>query len=259
MAMDIRKRNYSVRRKKTSTWTQLNQGDGKYFPAIAKKYSLENRKKTNASLNHLNSKRNKLNQLKTTFCLPRINVNREPFSIYKKSHSHSNLRSTSTINNISDGNTSMQNSFETRKVNFTPQDAKKTSRWDTDLTSTQRLLKSLRIVDHDKGEKKTRFQRENSLNICRMELIPRCTKKPKIKAVPVVQKLSRTELHVAYPTLRLTSTDKSAIFFSSPSISFSMESLDSIVGGTLSLTRPPPDMLSSCSPSEIEFTPPSTP
>ena len=257
--MDVRKSNSSVTGKKTCTWTQPNQGDERYFPVITKQYSLQNRKKTDASLNHPNSKRNKLNKLNTTFCLPRINVNREPSSVYKKCHSYSNLCSTSTTNNLLDGNTSMLNSSVTKKANFASQSAKKTFRSSTDLTSTQRLLKSLRIVDREKGEKQKRFQRENSLKICRMELIPRCTKRSKNNAVPDVQKLSRTELHVAYPTVRLTSTDKSALFFSSPSISFSMESLDSIIGGTLSLTRPPPDMLSSCSPSEIEFTPPSTP
>lgn len=89
-----------------------------------------------------------------------------------------------------------------------------------------------------------------------MELFPRHTRKA-IKSHPV--KLSRPELQATYPTLKLAPIDKNAIFALSPSLSLSVESLDSIIGGALTLTQPPPDILSSCSPSEIDFTPPSTP
>lgn len=254
--MDIRKRNPFI---KINTRTRPNQEDGKRLPAITKKYSIAKQKKTDASFNYPSPQQNKstLNQLKSTFRLPRINVKRESFSVCKRCYSHSNLcTSSGTI--CSDNSISSLNSFGTRKIDFQLQDAMKVTRSGTDLVSTERLLKSLRIVDLEISGSKMKFQRENSLRICRMELIPRCTRKHKKNTV---KELSRSELQATYPTLKLSATDKNAILSLSPSTSFSMESLDSIVGGSLSLTQPPPDFLSSCSPSETEltFTPPSTP
>lgn len=255
--MDLRKINSSVKGRKLYTRTRMNQEDGKRFPAIAKNYFLENQEKTDTSLNHPSPMQNRstLNQLKSTFRLPRINVKRESFSVCKRCYFRSNP-CTLGSSSFADNNISSLNSFGTEKINFQLQDDMKMSRSGTDLTSTRRLLKSLRIVDIEMSRNKTKFQRENSLKICRMELNPRCTRKPKNEAV---KKLPRPEAQATYPTLKLSSTDKNAIFSLSPSISWSMESLDSIVGGSLSLTKPPPDVLSSCSPSEIEFTPPSTP
>ena len=254
--MDVRKINGSVKGKPLYTRARSNQQDEMFFPAIRKTYCLEKQTKTDI-LHHRSLQQNKstLNQVKSTFRLPRINVKRESFSVCKKCHSHFNCASTRK-RSTSDNKTSSLNALWAKKLNSEFQDASKLSKFVTDLSSCQKLLKSLRIVDLEMSKKEARFHRENSLKICRMELIPRRTIQSKNNTV---KKQPRTELQVTYPTLQLSSTDKNAIFSSSPSPCWSMESLDSIVGGSLTLTQPPPDIMSSCSPSEIEFTPPSTP
>lgn len=257
--MDVKKRNFSVEGKRIYAKRQANQEDGKWFPAMSTYHSLGSRTKMNVSSNLIrNVPQNKLNQVNTTFCLPRIRVNREPTSVSKRWYSQYNLCSISTSNDRLDHKTSTFNSIGARKRDFQFKDGLAISREENAFNSSRRLMKTLRIVDFEITEKNTKLQQEKSLSICRMELVPRCTGKPKNKTTPM-QKLSRSELQVTFPILKLTSTDQSAIFSSSPSLSWSMESLDSIVGGTLSLTQPPPEILSSCSPSTTEVTPPSTP
>lgn len=253
MDTDVRKLNSCyVRGKKL--YTRASQGDEKCFPVITNNYSHEKQRKTETSLRHPSRQETKStsNQPKTTFRLPRINVKRESFSVCKRWYSHDNL-CTSTSNSFD--NKASLDSFAAKKINF--HDTVKLSAVGANLSSSQRLLQSLRIVDLNINENKPRFQRENSLRICPMELFPRCTRKPKNSTVTCT--LSRPELQATYPILQLSPTDKNAIFALSPSLSLSVESLDSILGGSLTLTQPPPDILSSCSPSEIEFTPPSTP
>lgn len=253
MYMDVRKHNSRhVRGKKL--YTPASQENGKCFPVIRNDYPYEKQRNTDTSLHHPSEQETKstLNKPKTPFRLPRINVKRESFSVCKRCYSHANLF-TSTSNSC-DNNTSSLNSFATKKINY--QGTMKLSGDGANSRSSKRLLESLRIVDLKISENKPRFQRENSLRICRMELFPR-RKGKSIKNSTVT--LSKPELQATYPTLKLAPIDRNTIFALSPSLSMSVESLDSIIGGPLTLTQPPPDILSSCSPSEIEFTPPSTP
>lgn len=253
MDMDVRKLNsrYAGGKK---FYTRASQEEEKCFPAITNNYQYERQRKTETSFRDRSQQETKttLKQEKKAFRLPRISVKRESFSMCKRCYSHANL-CTSSSNNF-DSNTSPFNSFATKKVNF--HGTVKFAGAAANSRSSQRLLQSLRIVDLNISENKPSFQRENSLRICPMELFPRHTRKA-IKSHPV--KLSRPELQATYPTLKLAPIDKNAIFALSPSLSLSVESLDSIIGGALTLTQPPPDILSSCSPSEIDFTPPSTP
>jgi len=252
MDMDVRKLNSRYARGKT-LYTRASQEE-KCFPAITNNYQYERQRKTETPFLDRSQQETKttLKQEKKPFRLPRINVKRESFSVCKRCCSHANL-CTSSSNNL-DSNTSPFNSFAAEKINF--HGTVKLTGAGFNSRSSQRLLQSLRIVDLNISENKPRFQRENSLRICPMELFPRHTRKA-IKSHPV--KLSRPELQATYPTLKLAPIDKNAIFALSPTLSLSVESLDSIIGGPLTLTHPPPDILSSCSPSEIDFTPPSTP
>ena len=250
--MDIRKPNSRyVRGKKL--FTRARQEEEKCFPAITNNYPYERKRKTETSFHDPSQQETKTTPTKekTAFRLPRINVKRESFSVCKRCYSHANL-CTSPSSNF-DNNTSPFNSFAAKKINF--HGTVKLTGAGANSRSSQRLLQSLRIVDLKISDNKPRFQRENSLRICPMELFPRHTRKAKNRPV----KLSRPELQATYPTLKLAPIDKNAIFALSPSLSLSVESLDSIIGGPLTLTQPPPDILSSCSPSEIDFTPPSTP
>lgn len=251
--MDVRKHDSRhVRGKKL--YNEASQEDGKIFPVITNNYSYERPKKTDTSLHHPSRQEtiSTLNKPKTQFRLPRINVKRESFSVCKRCYSHANL-CTSTSNSF-DNNTSSLTSFATKTINY--QGTMRLSGDGANSKSSQRLLQSLRIVDLKISDNKPRFERENSLRICRMELFPRRMGKS-IKNSTVT--LSRPELRATYPALKLAPIDRNAIFALSPSLSLSVESLDSIIGGPLTLTHPPPDILSSCSPSEIEITPPSTP
>ena len=254
--MDVRKLNSRYARGK-KLYTRANQEEEKCFPAITNNYQYARQRKTEASFRDRSQQETKttLKQEKKAFRLPRINVKRESFSVCKRCYSHANL-CTSSSNNL-DSNTSPFNSLAAKKFNF--HGTVKLAGGGDNSRSSQRLLQSLRIVDLNISENKPTFQRENSLRICPMELFPRHTRKAikAIKSHPV--KLSRPELQATYPTLKLAPIDKNAIFALSPSLSLSVESLDSIIGGPLTLTQPPPDILSSCSPSEIDFTPPSTP
>ncbi|XP_068743000.1 uncharacterized protein [Montipora capricornis] len=254
--MDASKNNSTEKGRKIFTQRRKEQRSRNFnFPAMAKL----NQEKTNAeSLPPPNQ--SKFSQLKTSLQLPRINLNRT-FSLCKRSFSHNNLYGKSTIRSLPRVETSPLNSICTQEINVMSEAAKvKISRSHTDLTATQKLLKSLRVVDLQITENRTKIQEEKSLNICRMKLTPRQPRPPE-KGIILGHKLERNKLQVIYPTLRLTSTDRKAIFTTSPSLSWSsMESLDSILGdGTLTLSQLPPDILSSCSPSEYEFTPPSTP
>lgn len=253
MDMDVRKLNCRYARGK-KLYTRASQEEEKCFPAITNNYQYERQRKTEMSFRDRSQQETKTiqKQEKKTFRLPRINVKRESFSVCKRCYSHANL-CTSSSNNF-DSNTSPFNSFAAEKVNF--HGTVKFAGAGVDSMSSQRLLQSLRIVDLNVSENKPRFQRENSLRICPKELFPRHTRTA-IRSQPV--KLSRPELRATYPTLKLAPIDKNAVFSLSPSLSLSVESLDSIIGGPLTLTHPPPDILSSCSPSEIDFTPPSTP
>lgn len=243
MHMDVRKDNSRhVRETEKKLYIATSQEDRKYFPVITNNYSCEKQRKTDTSLHHPSQQETK----RTNFRLPRINVKRESFGVCKRCQSYDNLCTSTSSSSL--------NSFATKKINY--QGTVKLSGHGANTRSSQRLLQSLRIVDLKISENKPRFQRENSLRICRMELFPRRQGKP-VKSNTV--RVSKPEPQATYPTLKLAPIDRSAIFSISPSLSYSVESLDSIVGGPLTLTYPPPDILSSCSPSEIEFTPPSTP
>lgn len=244
--MEVRKINYSVKgRVKHEEDRKLE------FPVVAK---LNQHERKLASVSSSDSFKN---EVKTSFRLPRINLNRA-LSHCSRSYSHSNLYGKSVIKSLPNIGTTKSN--RRQQTNVLRKDAEvKISRSNTDLNVCEKLLKSMKIVHAQITDKRTKFQEETSLNICRMELTPRLQRTPRKETI-LKQKLARTELQVIYPTLRLTSTDRKAIFTTSPSLSWSMESLDSILGGgALTLTQPPPEILSSCSPSECELTPPSTP
>ena len=251
MDMDVRKVNSRYARGE-KLYTRASQEEEKCFPAITNNYAYERQGKIETSFRDRSQQEAKttLKQEKKAFRLPRINVKRESLSVCKRCYSHANPYTSSS--NDFDSNTLPFNSFAAK--NF--QGTVKFAGAGANSKNSQRLLQSLRIVDLNISENKPRFQRENSLKICPKELFPRHTRKA-IRSHPV--KLSRPELQATYPTLKLAPIDKNAIFALSPSLSLSVESLDSIIGGPLTLTHPPPDILSSCSPSEIDFTPPSTP
>lgn len=244
--MEVRKINYSVKgRAKHEEDRKLK------FPVIAK---LDQQERKNAPLSSSDSFKN---EVKTSFRLPRINLNRT-LSHCNRSYSHGNFYGKSGIRSLA--NIGITTSNRRQQTNVFRKDAEvKISPSNTELNVCEKLLKSVKIVHAQISDKRTKFQEETCLNICRMELTPRLPRTPKEETIQK-QKLAPTEFQVIYPTLRLTSTDRKAIFKTSPSLSWSMESLDSILGGgALTLTQPPPEILSSCSPSECELTPPSTP
>lgn len=251
--MDVKKLDSRYDGGKKFYTRSTGQGDEKFFPLITNNYSYEKQRKMVAtSLNQPRRQESKStsNQQKKSFRLPKINVKRESFSVDKRCYFRDNLCTSNTF----DKNASSLNSFAAKEINI--QDAMKLSGVGADLSSTQRLLQSLRILDLNITGKKPRFQRENSLRICPLELLPRPTRNL-IRKKTIT--LSRPEIQATYPTLRLSTADKNAIFTLSPSPSVSVESLDSIIGGPPTLTQPPPDILSSRSPSDLELTPPSTP
>ena len=254
MAMNVRKFNSSHYDKEKKLYApEMAQREEKCFPIITKSYSYGQQRKTiTKSLNLPSRQESKCtsNLQKKAFRLPQINVKRESFSVCQRYHSRDNLCKTNKFDN----NSSSFHSFAAKKVTF--QDTAKLPGDGPDLYSSKRLLQSLRILDLDISRKKPRFQRDNSLRICPVELSPRPTRN-------IIRKdtitLSKPRIKATYPTLRLTTIDKNAIFTFSPSPSVSFESLDSIIGGPPTLTHPPPDILSSRSPSELELTPPPTP
>ncbi|XP_022799606.1 uncharacterized protein LOC111337537 [Stylophora pistillata] len=255
MAMDVRKLNKShYDRGKKLYPPAMGQREEKYFPIITKNYSYGKERKTmTRSFDQLcrqEKSKGTSNQQKNAFRLPKINVKRESFSVCQRCHSRDNLYKRSKFENSS----SSLNSFAAKKVTF--QDTVKLPGDGPDSNSSQRLLQSLRILDLDVSGKKSKFQRDNSLRICPVELLPRPTRN-------IIRKetitLSKPGIKATYPTLQLSTIDKNAIFTFSPSPSLSFESLDSIIGGPRTLTQQPPDIFSSRSPSELELTPLSTP
>ena len=111
-------------------------------------------------------------------------------------------------------------------------------------------------VDLKISDKQPGFYKNNCLKISAIQLLPKSLKKPENNTVitarvPPIQPI--------FPTLQLSPTEKNVMVAVSSALSMSVESLDSIIGGPLTLTQPPPDLLSSCSPSEFEFSASSTP
>lgn len=256
--MEFRKTDASQKEKSIHMSARQNQKGKTYFPAITKTTSREKQNKTDG-LYYRRADQNKqrpLHRVVSSFSLPQIKVKQESTRVCQRWLSHSNLFTSTRESSLSDNKTSSLHSLRTKKINSELQEDTKTPNFVTDLSSTQNLLKSLRIINFEiSGKEKEEVQKEESLRIGRMELTPRRARKPKENAVKLIS--PRAELQVTYPTLKLTPIDQ-CIFFSSPSPSLSMGSLDSILYGPLTLTQPPPDVTSSCSPSENESTTPSS-
>lgn len=256
-----RKTDTSQKEKSIHMSARPNQKGKTYFPAITKTTSREKKNKTD-ELNYRRADQNKqrpLHRAVSSFSLPQIKVKQESSRVCQRWLSHSNLCASTRESSLLDNKTSSLHSLRTKKINSVLQEDTKTPNFATDLSSTQNLWKSLRIINFEisgKEKRMSKVQKEESLKIGRMELIPRRARKPKENTVKLIS--PRAELQVTYPTLKLTPIDQ-CTFFSSPSPSLSMGSLDSIIYGPLTLTQPPPDVTSSCSPSENESTSPSSP
>ena len=146
-----RKTDASQKEKSIHMSARPNQKGKTYFPAITKTTSREKKNKTDELYYRRadQNKRRPLHRVVSSFSLPQIKVKQESSRVCQRWLSHSNLCTSTRESSLLDNKTSSLHSLRTKKINSVLQEDTKTPNFATDLSSTQNLLKSLRIINFE--------------------------------------------------------------------------------------------------------------